>query len=75
MTQLTQDIAELTAKYGTMKGIRTADQIMRVVRQVEHVLIQKDNPFCVACMEKDCIVEPEGTCAMIREYQKHKLPF
>jgi len=30
--------------------------------------MKKDNPFCRACKEKDCVVSLDGTCAMIRKY-------
>jgi hypothetical protein len=30
--------------------------------------MEKDNPFCENCREKDCMVSLEGTCAMIRKY-------
>ena len=31
-----------------------------------------DNPFCMACQESGCIVSLDGTCAMIRAYQRGK---
>ena len=38
MSQITQDIAELKAKYGTYKGIRTAEQIMRVTNKLDQII-------------------------------------
>jgi len=30
--------------------------------------IKSDNPFCENCLEPDCLVSFDGTCAMIRRY-------
>lgn len=32
--------------------------------------MNKDNPFCNNCKEKDCLVSLDGTCEMIRRYLK-----
>lgn len=47
MSQINQDIAALKAKYGSMKGIPTADQIMRVVAELEKRIV-----FCDGCMKR-----------------------
>jgi len=54
------DIAELKVKYGDKKGIKTADQIMRVVTELENRM-------------NDCCVAADGICnKKIKEYLKHK---
>jgi hypothetical protein len=31
--------------------------------------MEKDNPFCSNCQEKDCMVDGDGKCSMIRVYR------
>jgi len=40
------DIAELKKKYGGMKGIKTAEQIIRVVRELEKMMLDKKHKYC-----------------------------
>ena len=35
----------------------------------KEVIMESDNPFCDACKEKDCIIDSDGTCEMIRLYK------
>lgn len=32
---------------------------------------KKENPWCSNCIEKDCLIELEGTCEMIRKYLQY----
>jgi len=41
MSQIETDIKELRQKYGDKKGIKTADQIMRVVTELENRMYNK----------------------------------
>ena len=75
MSQITQDIIKLKQKYGTSKGIPTADMIMRVVTELEKLqnnpFDDSRNPFCAAYKEDDCLIsgsDDDATCAMIRKY-------
>lgn len=34
--------------------------------------INKSNPFCEACKERDCCISFDGTCSMLRVYLKAK---
>ncbi len=35
-------------------------------------IVKSDNPFCTACKEEHCCVDPDGTCEMIRIYLETK---
>lgn len=32
---------------------------------------KKENPWCSNCIEKNCLIELEGTCEMIRKYLRY----
>jgi len=53
-----------TATSGTAGEHRLGDEIK--VKRINY----GGNPFCDACLEKDCVVSTDGTCAMIRKYHR-----
>jgi hypothetical protein len=34
--------------------------------------LNEGNPFCDECLEENCLIDPEGTCSMIRIYLEKK---
>jgi hypothetical protein len=64
---ITDDIRELIIKYGDKKGIPTADQIMRVVAELE-----KRRVICNSCINRPGCPVWKGESGHVHQNRKDK---
>jgi hypothetical protein len=73
-TKSMSDTLETDAEVNELKSATTYNMVWaEFARKLERERDEareriKNNPWCEACLEPDCCVSGDGTCAMIRKY-------